>query len=294
MSQSDASSATPLSAKERPQRGPRAYHSPWPDPDEVARFVTLTPEDDFLPATLPDVDLRPTHQRRVLAALARFYSEAPFADEPRPGLRFHYRNGWFPVSDALYLFGFLRRLQPRRVVEVGSGFSSALMLDTAEHFLPRQPSFTFIEPYPQRLYRLLRPEDRARVRVLAQRLQEVPLSVFTELEAGDLLFIDSSHVVRAGNDGYYLFFQVLPALRPGVFVHFHDIFYPFEYPRDWVEQGRAWNEAYVLRAFLAYNRAWRIEFFGSYAYHMFRDFLQRHMPRCLENMGGSIYVQRVH
>ncbi len=78
-----------------------------------------------------------------------------------------------------------------------------------------------------------------------------------------MLFIDSTHVSKVGSDVNFLFFEVLPRLRPGVHVHVHDIAYPFEYPREWVLEGRAWNEAYLLRAFLTGNPHWQIDLWPS-------------------------------
>ena len=88
----------------------------------------------------------------------------------------------------------------------------------------------------------------------------------------------------------YLLFQVLPRLRPGVVVHVHDVMWPFEYPREWVLEGRAWNEAYLVRAFLQYNDVFDILLFNSYVGHRERAFLSERMPRFLENTGGSLWL----
>lgn len=88
-------------------------------------------------------------------------------------------------------------------------------------------------------------------------------------------------------------FEVLPRLPRGVFVHFHDIFYPFEYPADWLQTGRYWNECYFLRAFLSYNREWKIYFFNDYAAREFKGHFEKNIPLCLKNPGGSIYLQNV-
>jgi hypothetical protein len=91
-----------------------------------------------------------------------------------------------------------------------------------------------------------------------------------------------------GSDVNHIFFNILPALRPGVRVHFHDVFYPFEYPEDWVLNGRSWSEAYVLRAFLQFNAAFEIELFPNYLVHFHEAFFKQHMPLCLKNPGWSI------
>jgi hypothetical protein len=123
-------------------------------------------------------------------------------------------------------------------------------------------------------------------------VQDIDLGLFESLEPGDLLFIDSSHVVKFGNDLHFLFFNVLPVLKKGVFVHFHDIFFPFEYPDAWLREGRYWNECYFLRAFLSGNRDWRIVFFNDFANREFGEFIESRMPLCRKNFGGSIYLQK--
>jgi hypothetical protein len=119
------------------------------------------------------------------------------------------------------------------------------------------------------------------------------MDVFMSLQDGDLLFIDSSHVMKCGSDVQFLMFEVLPRLRVGVVVHFHDVFDSFEYPEDWLLKGWYWNESYALRAFLSYNAAWEIYLFGNYAVKTFAEFFKQKMPLCLENPGGSLYIRRI-
>ena len=166
------------------------------------------------------------------------------------------------------------------------------MLDTVDKFFSQRPEMTFIEPYPDRLISLFRDGDRERVRLIDKRIQDVPLDAFLTLESGDLLFIDSSHVLKCGSDLQFLIFEILPRLRPGVFVHFHDVFYPFEYPSEWLSGGRYWNENYFLRAFLSFNSEWSIVFFNTYAHWMFGDLIKEKMPLCANNPGGSLYIKR--
>jgi predicted O-methyltransferase YrrM len=265
------------------------YHSPIPAATDVRSYLDSRPPPG---RDLPDVDLRADEQRALLEVFAGYYPEQPFAETPAPGRRCHLANGWFCHTDAIILYCFLRHYRPGRIVEVGSGFSTAVMLDAADGFLPRLPELTCIEPYPDRLSTLLRPGDRDRFRLIERPVQTVPPETFDGLEAGDLLFIDSSHVVKAGSDLQFLLFEVLPRLRPGVFVHFHDIFHPFEYPATWLTSGRYWNECYVLRAFLAGNHAWRIRFFNSYAHQAFGEVFAARLPLCCRDPGGSIYLQR--
>jgi len=166
------------------------------------------------------------------------------------------------------------------------------MLDTVESMGSYQPELTFIDPNPERLLKLLRPSDEKRATVIAEPIQKVPVDVFMALEAGDFVFIDSSHVLKCGSDLQRLLFDIIPILPVGVFVHFHDVFYPFDYPDEWLKEGRYYNENYLLRAFLSYNDEWSIQFFNHYVSLEFGDFIQQKMPLCSKNPGGSLYLRR--
>lgn len=269
---------------------PGHFYSLVPSRRDIESYLRRHPQSP--PLSLPGIDLRPEAQRELLLTFATYYSELPFPQNRQPGLRYYYENDFFSYGDAIILYSFLRHFRPRRIIEVGSGFSSALMLDTAERFLTPPPQFTFIEPYPQRLLQLIRPPDKQHTRIIDKRLQDVPLEIFHQLQAGDLLFIDSSHVLKCGSDVQYLLFEVLPNLAEGVFVHFHDVFYPFEYPPHWLREGRFWNEDYFLRAFLYGNSLWEIVFFNTYFGLAFPGVIAEHMPLCQRNIGGSLYLRR--
>lgn len=268
---------------------PGHFHSPLPDLEEVKRrAATLWPEK----RSCPGIDLNEQGQRDWLERLAVFYPAFAWPREAVPKHRYHLHNGFFEQGDAVMLYGMMRQWRPQRIIEVGSGFSSALMLDVNEQFLDGSVQFSFIEPYPERLQRLLRESDRQRCRLLATPVQDVPLALFQELGPNDFLFIDSSHVSKIGSDVNYLFFEVLPALAPGVIIHLHDIFWPFEYPRAWIDEGRAWNEAYLLRAFLQDNAHYRILLFNDYLGRYQTEWLRLHMPLVLENPGGSLWLRK--
>jgi cephalosporin hydroxylase len=187
----------------------------------------------------------------------------------------------------------LRHIQPRRIIEVGSGFSSAAMLDLNERAHGGSIEMTFIDPEMERLKRLLRGDDRGRVRLLEQRVQDVALAEFDRLEAGDVLFIDSSHVAKIGSDVNHLYFTVIPRLKTGVYVHVHDIPDHFDYPRPWYDEGRAWNEVFLLRAFLMYNRAFEVAFFAPWIVHLNLPWVRQHFPLCARGAGGQIWLRRV-
>ena len=107
------------------------------------------------------------------------------------------------------------------------------------------------------------------------------------LEPNDILFVDSTHIAKTYGDVNSLFFDILPVLASGVFVHFHDIWHPFEYPKEAVYNGVVWNEIYILRAFLQYNDTFRIVAFNTFLEQFFPERFQKSMPMCLENKGGQ-------
>lgn len=245
------------------------------------------------PRELAAIELREAEQLQLLEQFARLYPDIPFQPQRGPGQRYQYDNEAYSYSDAIFLNCMIRHARPRRLVEVGSGWSSCATLDTNERYFGNLIQTTFIDPYPELLLSLTSATDHARMRVLRQRLQEVALAEFTALEAGDILFIDSTHVSKLGSDVNRLFFEILPALAAGVYVHVHDIFHPFEYPKVWIEEGRSWNEAYLLRAFLQYNGAFRVVLMNTFLERFHEAWFAEHMPLALKNPGGSLWLQKV-
>jgi len=246
-----------------------------------------------VPTTIPGVALHEREQLELVSRFAELYQDQPFTAEPTAGNRYYFENSLFSYGDALMLHCLLRHFRPRRLVEVGSGFSSAVILDTDDKFLQGSLACTFIDPYPQRLRGLLRGDDSARHSVVVQPIQAVPLETFDDLHSGDVLFIDSSHVSKVGSDVNHLVFEVLPRLEPGVLVHVHDVFFPFEYPRQWIYQGRAWNENYLIRAFLMFNPAFEIVLFNSYLARFHADEVESSLPLWAKKPGGSLWLRRV-
>lgn len=237
------------------------------------------------------VDLCPDVQSQTLEQIGR-NPPPEFPETKTEGWRYYAKNDYYGYGSAAILAGMMQIYRPKRVVEVGSGFSSAAMLDTAE-CNGWDTRFTFIEPDPNRLKSLLRREDVDRVRIIEQPVQRVGLEVFQELERSDLLFIDSSHVIKPGSDLADLFFRVMPALKKGCLVHFHDIFYPEIYPREWMLKGISWNETFLLRAFLLFNESFKVVLFNQYAQKEFREALAAWSPRVADGEMSSIWIQRV-
>lgn len=268
---------------------PGHFYSPVPDLNLVREKEVRIWEE---PDCLKEIDLNEAEQLALYTELSRYYKELPFADEKQEGMRYYFNNTSFCYADAIILYSMMRHLRPKRIIEAGSGFTSSIMLDTNELFFKNAIDCTFIEPYPDTLLSLFKEPDKNRVRLISQNLQEVSLDFFTKLEQNDILFIDSSHVSKIDSDVNYIFFKILPILKSGVYIHFHDIFYPFEYPQEWIYKGTSWNEAYILRAFLQNNSKYKIMLFNHYLSKKFAGIINETMPLCLKNPGGSIWLQK--
>jgi hypothetical protein len=266
---------------------PGHFYSPIPDLADVRRRdASIFPAMD---AALPGLDLREDAQLTLLRDLGAFAAEQPWSSARRPPLRYGFENANFQHGEALVLYALLRLVRPRRVVEVGSGWSSCVVLDVNERFLDHSVACTFIDPYPE-LLRELAPGDDLDIRAVP--VQDAGLELFAELGRDDMLIIDSTHVAKVGSDVNYLMFEVLPRIAPGVLVHVHDVYYPFEYPRAWVYQGRAWNEIYLVHAFLMYNARWEIVFFNSFMGARHSEALTTHLPQTIHGAGSSLWLRR--
>lgn len=244
--------------------------------------------------SVPGIHLAESEQVEKWHALLPYLKSVPFSDAQKDGFRYRFDNPTFGIGDASIYCAMLQLHRPRKLVEVGSGFSSACALDTIEHCLDHHVDVTLIEPYPELLNSLMTDADRQRTTVISQGVQDVNLDVFSALEDGDFLFIDSTHVLKTGSDVHCELFEVLPALKPGVIIHIHDIFWPFEYPRAWVvDENRSWNELYALRAFLTNNANYHIEFFNDYFAQNFRPTIAQDCPSLLGNPGGSLWLRKI-
>ena len=265
------------------------FYSAVPSDADREAFLTSEPNSD-----VRGIDLNRDRQHELLKTFCReYYPDQPFGPKPANGLRYGFENLAYSYGDGLILHCMIRHVKPRRIVEIGSGYSSCVLLDTNDLFFNSESDLTFIEPYPQLLDSLLKKGDHKRITIHPAALQEVDLSVFAALEPNDILLVDSTHVSKLGSDVNRVFFDLIPILRPGVVVHVHDVFWPFEYPCEWVEEGRAWNELYVLRAFLQYNSDFEILYFADLMFSEQGDWIRQHMPLIARNSGGSFWMRRM-
>jgi hypothetical protein len=273
-----------------PHIPPGHHYSTTPSQADIDRALDRAAAADPTAARLGTVDLRTAEQWDLLTQLARHASAVPHHGRIR---RFTYDNTWFTNADALLYALMLLEHRPERVVEVGSGFSSALGLDVDDLLLHGTTRFTFIEPDAERLRELLSPTD-LRGRLLETPVQDVPWEVFESLRANDILMVDGSHILKAGSDVQYLVDEVFPRLPSGVLIHVHDVFWPFEYPRSWLEHGFHPTEAYALRLLLQEPSILRIELFIDQLRRGEPDWFAEHLPVVLDQPfpTGGIWLSR--
>lgn len=270
------------------------FYSPVVDPEEIRQR-----QDEIWKTTveLPGIDFRPANHETILREW--FPRHLPAYDYPEqlpesPTLtRFFTRNSQFSWLDARALFVLLNEWHPRRMIEVGSGFSSLLTADVNTRFLSGAMDFTCIEPYPREFLKESIPGITS---IITERVEKLPLETFDRLESGDILFIDSSHVAKTGSDVNHLVFKIFPRLVPGVRIHIHDIFLPREYPRKWViDENRSWNEQYLIRALLMYSSGFRILFSCAFAFLRFPELVAHALGlKSDESFGGSsLWLERL-
>jgi predicted O-methyltransferase YrrM len=247
-----------------------------------------------IPASLPGISIGLSSQTRTWQRMLPFLREIPFGPEKRVGLRYYFENPSYSYGDGSVLYSMLRMFCPRRIIEIGSGYSSACTMDTIEHYLDGPVAVTLIEPYPSLVRQILDNDALGRITLHELPVQDVALTVFDELQKDDILFIDSTHIMKTASDVCYELFDILPRLAPGVLIHFHDVFWPFEYPTSWVlEENRSWNELYGLRSFLMYNEQFEIIFLNDYFMRFERELIKQTFPTFLKNTGGSLWLRKL-
>ena len=269
---------------------PGHFYSPLPNIEDISELYQKI--DKFQNPTC--IDINRDKQVELLKQFQKYVSVVPFGDGFKKNNTRYFFNGneWYSYGDAIILFCMINYFKPKQLVEVGSGYSSLVTLDTCE-LLNLKTKITFIEPFPDLLLSLLSDRDDPEKLLLRKEIQTVNLSLFEDLNSGDILFVDSSHVVKFASDVLFILTEVLPRLKPGVIIHFHDVFWPFEYPLEWLEQGFAWNEAYFLKALLTNNKNYEILYFNDYMGQMHQDLVKQYMPLALKNFGCGIWLKKL-
>ena len=252
---------------------PIHYYEPIPD------FRAITNEQITRRRPFPGIDFDWEGQLSLLKALA------PYRDELHQ-LDFDFDNDYFSGLDAAVYYALIRRLQPQGIIEIGGGHSTRI----ASQALARNGvgRLTCVEPYPER--RLL--EVELAIDLVQQRVEDLDTEFFSGLGANDILFIDSSHTVKFGSDVCYEFLEVLPRLKPGVWIHVHDIFFPHDYPAEWLLNRRlALNEQYLLEAFLSFNSSFVPRLANYWLALEHREDVEQLWPNA--KVASSFWMQRV-
>lgn len=267
---------------------PDHFYEPIPNTDRIDRTIWERPT--LLAGVKTNVASSLAFFREGLAAgyMEEFHR---FPAAPTPDG--YGRDGSFGGLDGAFYYCALRRNKPRQVIEIGAGQSTLL----ARHALKLndQPwRLTAIDPFPEPY--LLRSIQDQQFKLIVERVERVPLSLFKVLDAGDMLFIDSSHVVRIDGDVIHEILEILPRLNVGVSIYIHDIYLPFHYPKELTLQRRIfWTEQYLLQAFLAFNDSFEIEWSAGLmvAHHL--DEMKRHFPYWdnNESQPSSLIIRRV-
>lgn len=268
---------------------PGHFYSPIVDVNQVNKIFNNknTFED------LPGIKIDKNMMLDLWEKLQPYIKTTPFPEKKTNSGRYYFLNPAFSYSDGIILSAILQHFKPNNIIEIGSGYSSACTLDTINKYFTSEVNVTFIEPYSELLKRLIGDEKLLNINLIEDGIQQVDLSLFSRLEKNDILFIDSTHVIKTGSDVCCELFEILPSLKSGVLVHFHDVFWPFEYPKDWVlSDNRSWNEIYGLRAFLMNNSDYEIIFFNDYFCKFFKQIVEQDYPKMLKNTGGSLWLRK--
>lgn len=205
---------------------------------------------------LAGIDLNTEEQ---LALLQQFNYNKELLNFPLEKEReneYYYNNEWYGAGDAEYLYNMVRHFKPKKIIEIGCGASTlmiqnGLKKNKSENLKDEYQHFC-IEPYEQPWL------EQIDATVIRQKIEDIDVSFFQQLNSNDILFIDSSHIIRPQGDVLFEYLELLPALNPGVIIHIHDIFTPKDYLDEWVYKHKLWNEQYLVEAFLSFNSKFRI------------------------------------
>ena len=228
--------------------------------------------------------------------LDRFQFENELDDVPpmkKDDLTFYLNNVRFEAGDAEYWYNLIRLVKPGKIFEIGSGHSTLMAIKAIEKNEQEDPAYRCrhicIEPYEMPWL------EKTSATIIRKKIEEIDKTFFSELTENDILFIDSSHIIRPQGDVLFEYLELLPSLRKGVIVHVHDIFSPKDYPDEWIRKEiKFWNEQYLLEAFLTLNSSWKIIGALNFLHHNHYDKLKAKCPFLTPSHNpGSFYIQKI-
>lgn len=234
---------------------------------------------------LPGIDLNIEHQLELLSAFHYNDEIVGFPLQKQKEGEFYFDNQWYSTGDAEFLYNIIRHYKPARIIEIGSGLSTLMAIEAVRKNNSDDPKYSCshicVEPYECKWL-----EKLSEIEVIRKRVEDVDSKFFMQLEKNDILFIDSSHVIRPQGDVLFEFLEVLPVLNSGVLVHIHDIFTPRDYPEEWVFKNHTfWNEQYLMEAFLSNNKDYQIIGALNYLAHNFKNEFSDKCPVFAANLG---------
>lgn len=271
---------------------PNHYYQPIPD---TAKLKNEIWEKE---SALVGIEFNSQGQLTLLDRLtSRYkneYDQFPLEPTGTP-YQYYRRNSFFKTIDAAMLYCLVREFKPQRVLEIGSGNSTYVCAQAIRENQKEghECELIAVEPYPNDVLKAGFP---GLSRLLPIPIQEISLSEFERLGPNDILFIDSSHVLKIGGDVQYLFLEILPRLKPGVLVHFHEIFLPREYPREWIVDlhvRQFWTEQYLLQAFLTFNECYEVMWAGQAMHAAHPDLLKAAFGPYEWDETMSFWIRRV-
>ncbi|MBN2670802.1 MAG: hypothetical protein JXX29_03975 [Deltaproteobacteria bacterium] len=271
------------------------YYSPIPSDEDISYALS------HRSASHDEISVDAEYQLALLEEISRFHHNIPnFPWAKNKDFLFYYANPYFSFPDVAILTSFLQFRKPKRFVDIGGGITSFLIMDLNRLLFENAPiQLEVIQPFATLITNELSPEKQPILH--EKRIQDVDLNLFETMEEDDVLFLDTSHVSKAGSEVNCILFEILPKLKPGVRVHIHDIFFPFEYPEEFFQDGKQWNELYLWRAFLMNNKDYQIELFNAYLEYFHLKELTEKIPNYkstqrseahLHNHGTSLWIQK--
>ena len=258
------------------------------------QFDNRIPKPDFSQdRNLPEINWNISGQLETLETFTFSQELVNIPQEKPESLKFYLNNGAFESGDAEYWYQIIRKIKPKRIFEVGSGNSTLMAINAIRKNQDEDPSYNCkhicIEPYEMPWL------EEAGISVVRKKVEEVELSFFSQLQKNDILFIDSSHIIRPQGDVLFEYLELLPSLNTGVIVHVHDIFSPKNYLKQWLQdEVKFWNEQYLLEAFLSHNSSWKIVGALNYLHHNhYKEFKSVAPFLKPEREPGSFYIQKI-
>jgi len=272
-----------------------SFYSPIPD------LCKLDPPLFERSLEMPGVDFNVDKQLELLGEFSLNYKHeySAFPTSAMSGERIYCAgNDSFPAQDGAVLHCMVRHFKPKKIIEIGSGNSSLAISGALALNCEDEPDYvcdwTAIEPYPQDILKEGIEGINGLSRLLEKHVQDVSYEEFEKLGENDILFIDSSHVLKINSDVHYEYLEIFPRLKPGVLIHIHDVFLPMEYPKQWLtDRHWFWNEQYLLQAFLSYNDQFEVLYSGHFLAKKYSEEMKSFSSYTENNLAASFWMRRI-